>query len=127
MRRLTFELPIDTADLAWNAIEHLAHRFGPNVETGIYDLPQHRIADAFVAVSDQQRTATASRKRAVVHRDGPCCTFPGCTDTWFLHAHHITHWEDGGPTELWDQTRRECVRAAVSMHRGVLAPYSLLL
>ena len=28
------------------------------------------------------------------------CTFPGCGTTAFLQAHHIWHWEHGGPTEL---------------------------
>ncbi|MGH2788280.1 MAG: HNH endonuclease [Actinomycetota bacterium] len=28
------------------------------------------------------------------------CTFPGCGARAFLHAHHMWHWEDGGPTDL---------------------------
>jgi HNH endonuclease len=28
------------------------------------------------------------------------CVVPGCGATRGLHAHHIRHWEDGGPTEL---------------------------
>jgi hypothetical protein len=28
------------------------------------------------------------------------CTFPGCGTTAFVEAHHIWHWEDGGPTNL---------------------------
>src|SRR5436309_742357 len=28
------------------------------------------------------------------------CAVPGCGATRGLHAHHIWHWEDGGPTEL---------------------------
>jgi hypothetical protein len=28
------------------------------------------------------------------------CTFPGCGSRWFLHAHHIHHWADGGKTTL---------------------------
>jgi hypothetical protein len=27
------------------------------------------------------------------------CRFPGCTVERNLHAHHIKHWEDGGPTD----------------------------
>ena len=27
---------------------------------------------------------------------------PGCGARAGLHAHHIWHWEDGGPTELWN-------------------------
>ncbi|CAN5783140.1 HNH endonuclease signature motif containing protein [soil metagenome] len=38
-------------------------------------------------------------RRALEHRD-PCCVVPGCGATRGLHAHHLQHWEDGGPTEL---------------------------
>ncbi|WP_131810563.1 HNH endonuclease signature motif containing protein, partial [Mycolicibacter sinensis] len=38
-------------------------------------------------------------RRALEHRDR-ACVVPGCGATRGLHAHHITHWEDGGPTEL---------------------------
>ena len=30
------------------------------------------------------------------------CTFPGCERTVFLECHHIVHYADGGPTELWN-------------------------
>jgi hypothetical protein len=35
------------------------------------------------------------------HRDQGC-TFPGCGTNSFLKAHHIRHWEGGGPTVLWN-------------------------
>ncbi|BBY13917.1 hypothetical protein MMARJ_46570 [Mycobacterium marseillense] len=38
-------------------------------------------------------------RRALEHRDR-MCAIPGCGATRGLHAHHIRHWEDGGPTEL---------------------------
>jgi Domain of unknown function (DUF222)/HNH endonuclease len=38
-------------------------------------------------------------RRALEHRH-PTCAVPGCGATRGLHAHHIWHWEDGGPTEL---------------------------
>jgi len=38
-------------------------------------------------------------RRALEHRDRTCAV-PGCGATRGLHAHHIVHWEDGGPTEL---------------------------
>ncbi|MFN6541657.1 HNH endonuclease signature motif containing protein [Mycolicibacterium nivoides] len=38
-------------------------------------------------------------RRALEHRDR-CCAVPGCGATRGLHAHHIVHWEDGGPTDL---------------------------
>lgn len=38
-------------------------------------------------------------RRALEYRDR-CCAVPGCGATRGLHAHHITHWQDGGPTEM---------------------------
>jgi hypothetical protein len=38
-------------------------------------------------------------RRALEHRYSTCAV-PGCGATRGLHAHHIRHWEDGGPTEL---------------------------
>lgn len=45
------------------------------------------------------RTISRRLRRALEHRD-KCCVVPGCGATRGLHAHHVTHWEDGGPTEL---------------------------
>src|SRR3954467_11680588 len=45
------------------------------------------------------RTVNRRLRRALEHRDR-CCVVPGCGATRGLHAHHIVHWEDGGPTEL---------------------------
>jgi len=42
------------------------------------------------------------RMRRVLERRDRCCRVPGCGATAGLHAHHIIHWEDGGPTELWN-------------------------
>jgi len=47
------------------------------------------------------RTISRRLRRALEHRDR-CCRFPGCGATRGLHAHHLIHWEDGGPTELWN-------------------------
>lgn len=40
------------------------------------------------------------RLRRALERRHPTCAIPGCDATRGLHAHHIQHWEDGGPTEL---------------------------
>ncbi|GAB3221334.1 HNH endonuclease signature motif containing protein [Mycolicibacterium hippocampi] len=45
------------------------------------------------------RTVNRRLRRALQHRDR-CCVVPGCGATRGLHAHHLRHWEDGGPTEL---------------------------
>ncbi len=38
-------------------------------------------------------------RRALEHRHRSCAV-PGCGATRGLHAHHLQHWEHGGPTEL---------------------------
>jgi len=45
------------------------------------------------------RTISRRLRRALEHRDR-CCVVPGCGATRGLHAHHIRHWEHGGPTDL---------------------------
>jgi len=45
------------------------------------------------------RTISRRLRRVLEHRDR-CCAVPGCGATRGLHAHHIRHWEDGGPTDL---------------------------
>jgi Domain of unknown function (DUF222)/HNH endonuclease len=47
----------------------------------------------------ETRTISRRLRRALEHRDR-CCVIPGCGATRGLHAHHIHHWEDGGPTEM---------------------------
>jgi hypothetical protein len=47
-----------------------------------------------------ERYFTRAQRRALTRRDG-CCTFPGCTvPPQWCDAHHVTHWADGGPTDL---------------------------
>ena len=46
------------------------------------------------------RTVGRRLRRALEHRDHGTCVVPGCGATRALHAHHLVHWENGGPTEL---------------------------
>ncbi|AQA01440.1 HNH endonuclease [Mycobacterium sp. MS1601] len=50
----------------------------------------------------ETRTISRRLRRALEHRDSGTCVVPGCGATRGLHAHHLRHWEDGGPTELWN-------------------------
>jgi hypothetical protein len=50
-------------------------------------------------VGRRSRSTTAALRRALQRRDRGC-TFPGCGATRHLHAHHVRHWADGGPTDL---------------------------
>jgi hypothetical protein len=45
------------------------------------------------------RKVTSRLRRALWERDRGC-GFPGCTCQRFLHAHHVRHWGDGGPTQM---------------------------
>jgi hypothetical protein len=51
-----------------------------------------------VSVGRAQRIVPDRTRRLVEHRDGGC-RIPGCPNTRGIHVHHITHWEDGGPTD----------------------------
>ncbi|MGH9186455.1 MAG: DUF222 domain-containing protein, partial [Acidimicrobiales bacterium] len=51
-----------------------------------------------VGVGRVQRTVPRWLYRLLRRRDHHC-RFPGCDRTRFLHAHHIIHWADGGPTD----------------------------
>ena len=50
-------------------------------------------------IGRRARTIPPAIRRALMLRDHGC-GFPGCTHTWFLHAHHIEHWLHGGSTSL---------------------------
>jgi hypothetical protein len=50
-------------------------------------------------VGRRQREPNAHQRRALRVRDRSC-RFPGCGATRHLHAHHVIHWADGGPTDL---------------------------
>jgi hypothetical protein len=52
-----------------------------------------------IGVGRTTRQISRRLRRALEHRDR-CCVVPGCGATRGLHAHHIRHWEDGGPTDL---------------------------
>ncbi|MBO0678474.1 DUF222 domain-containing protein [Mycolicibacterium sp. S2-37] len=54
-----------------------------------------------IGAARSTRTINRRLRRALEHRDH-CCVVPGCGATRGLHAHHLQHWEDGGPTELWN-------------------------
>ena len=64
------------------------------------------------------RTISRRLRRALEHRDRTCVV-PGCGATRGLHAHHLQHWEDGGPTEL-DNLVLVCPYHHRLHHRGVI-------
>jgi hypothetical protein len=53
-----------------------------------------------LAVSSEQRIVPRRLRRLLEGRDHAMCQFPGCESEHRLHAHHVTHWVNGGKTEL---------------------------
>jgi Domain of unknown function (DUF222) len=52
-----------------------------------------------LGVGRKTRSIPPTIRRALAARDRGC-RFPGCNTHRHLHAHHIDHWADGGPTTL---------------------------
>jgi hypothetical protein len=57
-------------------------------------------------------------RRALEHRHRSCVV-PGCGTTRGLHAHHIVHWEDGGPTDMSNLVL-VCPHHHRQHHRGLI-------
>lgn len=66
---------------------------------GRIEFELHNDLGAVVGIGRSDRKPPAWMKRALKQRDRGC-TFPGCESKRFLHAHHIQHWTQGGPTDL---------------------------
>jgi hypothetical protein len=80
------------------------------------------VLDADGHVLDLGRTRrlfTPAQVQALWLRDRHC-TFPGCqTPASWCDAHHVTHWADGGPTDL-DNAALLCGRHHTIVHRDRL-------
>jgi hypothetical protein len=57
--------------------------------------------------------------RTVLLRDGGVCANPGCGRRKNLHAHHVIHRADGGPTQLWNLIT-VCDLCHAAIHEGLL-------
>lgn len=67
-----------------------------------------------------KRLFTPAQTKALWLRDRHC-TFPGCqTPASWCDAHHVTHWIDGGPTDL-ENAALLCARHHTVVHRDRLA------
>ena len=64
------------------------------------------------------RTASAAQRRGARVRDRGRCRVPGCRSR-LVQLHHLTHWVDGGPTDL-DQMVSLCPRHHRNVHSGRL-------
>jgi hypothetical protein len=64
-----------------------------------------------------QRLVSDQQYRALAIRDDGRCAHPGCESTWYLQAHHVIHWIDGGPTDM-DNLILLCGSHHDAHHRG---------
>jgi hypothetical protein len=55
--------------------------------------------EATISATPVKRTVPAHLYRELRERD-VTCAFPGCSNEIWVHAHHIEHFADGGPTAL---------------------------
>jgi hypothetical protein len=67
-------------------------------------------------VGRKQRTVSTAIKRALWARD-KACSYPGCTHTRFVDAHHVVHWSRGGETSV-DNTMLLCSAHHRLVHEG---------
>jgi Domain of unknown function (DUF222)/HNH endonuclease len=67
-------------------------------------------------VGRKRRTVTTALRRALWSRDRGC-SFPGCPNTRYVHAHHIQHWTNGGETSL-DNLTLLCTYHHTLLHEG---------
>lgn len=57
-----------------------------------------------VGAGRRARTINRRLRRALQRRSRGTCEWPRCVQRRHLQEHHLWHWEDGGPIELWNLT-----------------------
>ena len=77
---------------------------------------RHAADHSVLDVGRKRRTIPPAIRRALRGRD-PACRFPGCSNTRYLHGHHIEHWADGGETSL-DNIVQLCSAHHRLVHEG---------
>jgi hypothetical protein len=82
-------------------------------DAGVVEM-RHDGAGGVLDVGRKRRTVPPAIRRALEHRDGGTCRFPGC-GCRYTDAHHIRHWADGGETRL-DNLLSLCRRHHRAVH-----------
>lgn len=81
-------------------------------------------AGAILSYGRRRRRASPQQVKALLLRDHSSCQAPGCGRRGFLHAHHVTHWAHGGPTDL-DNLLLLCSACHTAVHQGKIAVTAL--
>jgi hypothetical protein len=102
--RLASDADADRATVVVHVDEAVRSGSLPNGATIPFEAARRLACDARVQEAGPLGIGRASRQvpgwlfRALRERDGGC-RFPGCGRLRWLHAHHVVHWADGGPTD----------------------------
>lgn len=64
------------------------------------DDSRYRWRSGVLDVGANRRLVSDKQFRALIERDGACCSVPGCRSTAGLEAHHVRHWVYGGKTVM---------------------------
>lgn len=71
------------------------------IDAGGYRVATTDTNGVVTSIGSVQRCFTATQRMAMVARDGPGCSTPGCTSPHFaLQAHHVIPDRHGGPTSV---------------------------
>ncbi len=77
------------------------HRVERFIDAGGYRVVTTDTNGVVTSIGSVQRCFTATQRMAMVARDGPGCSTPGCTSPHFaLQAHHVVPDRHGGPTSV---------------------------
>jgi hypothetical protein len=77
----------------------------------------HRADGSVLDAGRRTRRIGVRLRRALRVRDEGRCRFPGCQRRLDLHAHHVVHWSQGGPTNL-DNLASLCTAHHWLVHDG---------
>lgn len=55
-----------------------------------------------IGVGRTTQAISRTLRRALHKRSGGGCEWKGCTEHRYIEGHHVWHWANGGPTELWN-------------------------
>ncbi len=88
-------------------------------DSPIVTLVERAVAKGAPRVVEVGRMArgTSPRLRRLLEEHDPSCRFPGCLNRYWVDAHHIEHWADGGETKL-ENLVLTCRRHHRLVHEG---------
>ncbi len=82
-------------------------------------LPQSAWTNARLRFNPKARLASKAQRKALLRRDGWCCSTPGCSHKIWLHLHHLKSYAEGGET-VPENVCSLCSGCHANLHAGSL-------